>query len=177
MITPPSFKEALQASQESLPGSLVASAERLGHSWLQRSLESVIFPPAVCPAKRQLSITREEEVVGYWEQRSRGLCHSAVGAGSPSAEEGLAHRPAAPPPPPGAMRFHQSNPRAPPHSSLRELGPCLEGSVGRKGKWFLGWPRSRGLTSQAWSPASGAQLCPWASHRTRWSCGLRVKWG
>lgn len=46
----------------------VASAERLGHSWLQRSLESVIFPPAVCPAKRQLSITREEEVVGYWEQ-------------------------------------------------------------------------------------------------------------
>lgn len=46
----------------------MASAERLGHSWLQRSLESVIFPPAVCPAKRQLSITREEEVVGYWEQ-------------------------------------------------------------------------------------------------------------
>lgn len=46
----------------------MASAERLGRSWLQRSLESVIFPPAVCPAKRQLSITREEEVVGYWGQ-------------------------------------------------------------------------------------------------------------
>lgn len=138
MTTPPSFKEALQASQESLPGSPVASAERLGHSWLQRSLESVIFPPAVCPAKRQLSITREEEVVGYWEQLAPAVSATVLWG----REARLRRRGwliALPPPPrPGAMRFHQSNPPCPAPQLFAGTGAVFGRICGAKREVVLG---------------------------------------